>query len=94
MKKTIIILVSILLTGGVSIANSLFSKYENELAIREEIIVYLKAHCGDTEGLCLYRCPVCRNLYEAVGKKGPLTDGPESCGCGGGNNSGSGTINP
>lgn len=94
MKKIILLFIILLFTCAIGVAQSFISKYENELAIREEIIVYLKAHCGDTEGLCLYRCPVCHNLYEAVGKMGPLTDGPESCGCGGGNNSGSGTINP
>lgn len=96
MKKALILFVVLLFACGIGVAQTFISKYKNELAIREDMVVYLKAHCDDTENLCLYRCPVCRRLYEAVGKKGPLTDGPESCGCGSGsgNNPGTGTINP
>lgn len=82
MKKTIIILVSILLTGGVSIANSLFSKYENELIIaRGGDVVNLHVKCGDVSGTCFYRCPVCESLYEAQTVHGPFISGPSSCGC-------------
>lgn len=93
MKKTIILIVSLLITGGVGIAGSFFSKYENELILARGVDVFLHVNCGDVSGTCFYRCPVCESLYEATTKQGPFISGPSSCGCDN-PNPGTGEINP
>ena len=76
-----IIISALIIGAGVGFAQSLFTSLSNEGILLRDDPVYLNVRCADRSGDCLYVCPVCRKVYYALTKAGPLLSGPASCGC-------------